>query len=296
MFSSIPWILCCTFLLLLAAVAPLLAKAGIRHADADAAAAWRSFLLLLFLLLLQSSADFSIIGELSAVSGFKQWLFLCLGVAMAGGAWLLYNAALKVGTVVRTVGLLFLLPLPLLLLSLWLFPETRFSPFTPAGVMKLLAILLFLFAAVLLCIHENGKWIRSGLLALFLTAGALICFRYTPLSIGAGSIPLCIFLFALLSWLSLLFRGNRHAAFDIRLRDFLLLLFSALATAFAVLFYHLAVRKGSEEITMLFLGLSLLLLFPLAFLFLKERPAKGEVAAVLLLAGAMLLRTLPSIL
>lgn len=293
---SLSGVLCCVLLLFCAAASPLLAKAGIRRADVTAAGAWRSTLLFLFLLLPGFFGGFSFREVFASLSGFRQWLFFLLGLAMAGGAWLLYNNALKHGTVVRTISLLFILPLPLFLLSLWLFPETRFSPFTKSGLTAIFAMLLFFVALILLCVHQNGKWVRSGLLMLLLAAGALICFRFTPLSLTGGSIPLCIPLFALLSWLSLLFGGHRSLAFDIRLRDFLLLLLSAAATAGALLFYRLALQKDSEALALLFLGLSLLLLLPFAFLFLKERPSKNEAAALVILTAAILLRTLPSVL
>lgn len=293
---SFSGVLCCALLLLLAAASPLLAKAGIRRADASAAAAWRSTLLFLFLLSLGTLDETPYFSAFSSLSGFRQWLFFLLGLAMAGGAWLLYNSALKAGGAVRTVSLLFVLPLPVLLLSLWLFPETRFAPLSRNGLLTLGALLFFLITLVLLCVRQNGRWVRAGLFSLLLAAGALICFRFTPLSLEGDCLPLCAPLFALLSWISLWCGGGHSLAFDIRLRDFLLLLFSALATAGAFVFYRLAAEKSGDALAMLFLGLSPLLLLPLALLFLKERPSKSETAALLLLSAAMLLRALPGIL
>lgn len=155
---SLSGVLCCVLLLFCAAASPLLAKAGIRRADVTAAGAWRSTLLFLFLLLPGFFGGFSFREVFASLSGFRQWLFFLLGLAMAGGAWLLYNNALKHGTVVRTISLLFILPLPLFLLSLWLFPETRFSPFTKSGLTAIFAMLAFFVALILLCVHQTGKW------------------------------------------------------------------------------------------------------------------------------------------
>lgn len=90
------------------------------------------------------------------------------------------------------------------------------------------------------------------------------------------------------AWVIVFWQGNAHEAFKISKYSYLFIILSAIATGLSWMFYYKALQMGEASRVAPIDKLSVALTIILAFMFLGEKPAVGNVVGgILVVAGVM---------
>lgn len=285
------WLACASASAFFAGLTAVLAKTGVKNVNSHLATALRTVVVALFawgmVFLVGSQRTLSVVSP-------KTWLFLVLSGLATGGSWLCYFRALQLGSVNQVAPIdksstVLTMALAFLLLG---------EPLGPAQVLGMVLTL----AGTLLMLERKapdpaeakpaGKgWLFWALLsALFASLTAIlgkVGIQGVESNLGTAVRTLVVLV---LAWAIVLADGRHREIKTIKLRSWLFLILSGLATGASWLFYYRALQDGPASVVAPIDKLSILVTIAFSRLFLGEKlTRKAALGLALLTAGALAL-------
>ncbi|MCL2572251.1 MAG: EamA family transporter [Defluviitaleaceae bacterium] len=279
------WLIFASGAAVFAALTTILAKIGLKNVDSHLATAIRTMVVLVFAWLMVF-----IVGSQHEVwtASSRTWLFLILSGLAAGGSWLCFFRALKLGNVNKVSPLKKSSTILTMLLAFIILQE-------PIGIPMLIGMLLIGLGTWLMMgtkkkqpdnESKNTGWLFFALLAAVFAALTAILGRIGIAEIEAN-LGTAIRTMAIvpISWLMVLLT-NKKGQKRIRAIDrksWLFLILSGVATGASWLFFFRALQLGNASLVVPVDKLSIVLTMAFARIFLGERFTKRSLIGLALL-------------
>ncbi|MCL1862175.1 MAG: EamA family transporter [Defluviitaleaceae bacterium] len=278
------WLLYAVGAAVFASLSTILAKIGIKDVDSHLATAIRTMVVLVFAWIMVFVSGVQ--GGIFYITS-RTWVFLVLSGLATGASWLCFFRALQLGDVNKVVPIDKSSTILTMMLA-FIFLREPVGVFTVAG-MVLMGIGTWLMLEFKSNSTANGRWwpIYAILAAVFASLVAIFG------KIGVADIDASLWtairtvVVVPLSWTMVFFTKKKTPA--VRLRSWVFLVLSGVATGGSWLFFYHALQIGNASLVVPIDKLSIVLTMGFAFLFLKERFSKRSVIGLVLLTVGTLL-------
>ena len=270
-----------------AGLSAILSKCGLKHANADAATAVRTTVVLL----LTWGIVFGT-GSSSAILsiGARSWIFLLLSGIATGMSWICFFKALSLGEVSKVAAVDKSSAVLTILCAVALFPDER-----ARWWLKLL-FLLPISAGIFLMTEwkrgeraENRTWFFFAALSAIFAAATSILTKIGVENVDSNAATaIRTSVVFVLAWLIVIFRGEAKFVREFRGKDFLFLLLSGVATGASWLCYFYAVQKGQVSVVVPIDKMSIAVTVLFSCLVFREKlSVRAWIGLLLLTAGTV---------
>ncbi|MGN0571572.1 MAG: EamA family transporter [Candidatus Fimenecus sp.] len=267
------WLIMAVLSALFAGLTSILAKCGIKKTDSDVATAIRTFVVLLFSVLMTFIVgSFRDIGTISA----KSLLFLVLSGLATGASWICYFKALSIGDVNKVVPIDKSSTILSVLLAIIIFQETNHLAVKLIGT-ALLAVGIFLMVEKKQTdkVQENGRWrlyaILSAVFAAATSILAKIGIENVESNLGTSVRTLVVLVMA---WGIVFTKGKQKQVGTLDKRELVFILLSGLATGASWLCYYYAIQNGVVSVVVPIDKLSILVSIAFSYFVFHEKLTK----------------------
>jgi len=274
-----------------AALTTILAKIGLENVDSHFATAIRTMVVLAFAWLMVFIVGAQ--GGIAEIRG-RTWLYLVLSGLSAGGSWLCFFRALKLGNVSKVVPIDKSSTIMTMILA-FVFLSEPFSWVTVIG-MVLMAIGTWLMLELKKEktgseVEKSSKsWLTFAILAAGFASLTAIFGRVGVADIDANLWTAIRTIIVIpLSWLMVFIAGSQKTIKTVSGKSWLFLILSGIATGASWLLFFNALQAGNASHVVPIDKLSIVLTMAFARLFLKERFSKRSIAGLVLLTTGTLL-------
>lgn len=283
------WLLMAVLSALFSGLTAILAKCGIRTADADVATALRTAVVLVFawiMVLIVGSAD-----TIRAISG-RSVAFLMLSGLATGLSWICYFRALSMGDVSRVAPIDKSSTVITVLLAIILFGETQHLAAKLIGTALLAVGILLMLEPGQPCRTAAGKgWLFYAVLSAVFAALTSILAKVGMDGVEtnlATAIRTGVVL--VLAWGIVFAKGKQDLVLMLDKREVLFIILSGVATGCAWLCYYHAISNGIVSVVVPVDKLSIVVTVAFSSLVLKEKQTKRGLGGLgLMVAGTLLL-------
>lgn len=281
------WLMMAVLSAFFAGFTSILAKCGIKKTDSDLATAIRTFVVLIFSVLM------TFVGgsfrEISAIS-VKSLLFLILSGICTGASWICYFKALSLGDVNKVVPIDKSSTVLSVLLAIVIFGETNHL------AVKLLCTALLAVGIFLMVekkqtdsINENGHWrLYAVLSAVFAAATSILAkigIDNVESNLGTAVRTLVVLLMA---WGIVFSKGKQKQVKTLEKRELIFIVLSGFATGTSWLCYYYAIQKGIVSVVVPIDKLSILVSIVFSYFVFHERLSKkAALGLCLMIAGTL---------
>ncbi|MCI5739179.1 MAG: EamA family transporter [Ruminococcus sp.] len=281
------WLIMAVLSAVFAGLTSILAKCGIQKTDSDVATAIRTFVVLLFSVLMTFLVgSFRDIGAISA----KSLLFLVLSGLATGASWICYFKALSLGDVNKVVPIDKSSTVLTVLLAIVLLQETNHLVIKLVGT-ALLAVGIFLMVEKKQTdkVEEKGRWrLYAVLSAVFAAATSILAkigIENVESNLGTAVRTLVVLCMAL----SIVFaKGKQSQVKTLDKRELVFILLSGLATGASWLCYYYAIQNGVVSVVVPIDKLSILVSIAFSyFVFHEKLTKKAALGLCLMVLGTL---------
>ncbi|MGN0520370.1 MAG: EamA family transporter [Candidatus Fimenecus sp.] len=267
------WLLMAVLSAVFAGLTSILAKCGIKKTDSDVATAIRTFVVLLFSVLMTFIVgSFRDIGAISA----KSLLFLVLSGLATGASWICYFKALSIGDVNKVVPIDKSSTVLSVLLAIVIFQETNHLAVKLIGT-ALLAVGIFLMVEKKQTdkVEENGRWrLYAVLSAVFAAATSILAkigIENVESNLGTSVRTLVVLCMA---WGIVFAKGKQSQVKTLDKRELVFIILSGLATGASWLCYYYAIQNGVVSVVVPIDKLSILVSIAFSYFVFHEKLTK----------------------
>jgi len=273
-----------------AGITTILAKIGLKDVDSHLATAIRTMAAIVCAWVIVFMAGSQ--GGIRYMDA-RTWIFLILSGLASGGAWLCRFRALKHGNVNKVTPITKTSVILTMILAFIFLGE-------PMGPVMVAAIILMGTGTWLMLEFKKTKaaekaagsksWIFFAVLAaIFASLTAIfgsVGVAYMDASLWTALRTMIV---ALLSWMMVYTTGNRQKIRSVRLKSWIFLVLSGLATGGSWLFFYHALKIGNASLVVPIDQLSIVLTMGFARLFLGEHFSGRSLIGLAILAAGILL-------
>lgn len=281
------WLMMAVLSAFFAGLTSILAKCGIKKTDSDLATAIRTFVVLVFSVLMTVLVgSFREIGAISA----KSLVFLILSGLCTGASWICYFKALSLGDVNKVVPIDKSSTVLSVFLAIVIFGETNHL------AVKLLCTAL-LGVGIFLMVEkkqtdtasENEHWrLYAVLSAVFAAATSILAkigIDCVESNLGTALRTLVVLLMA---WGIVFAKGKQKQVKNIDRRELVFIVLSGFATGASWLCYYYAIQKGVVSVVVPIDKLSILVSIVFSYFVFHETLSKKAVLGLcLMIAGTL---------
>ncbi|MGN0562667.1 MAG: EamA family transporter [Candidatus Fimenecus sp.] len=267
------WLIMAVLSAVFAGLTSILAKCGIKKTDSDVATAIRTFVVLLFSVLMTFLVgSFRDIGAISA----KSLLFLVLSGLATGASWICYFKALSIGDVNKVVPIDKSSTVLSVLLAIVIFQETNHLAVKLVGT-ALLAVGIFLMVEKKQTdkVEENGRWrLYAVLSAVFAAATSILAkigIENVESNLGTAVRTLVVLCMA---WGIVFAKGKQSQVKTLDKRELVFIILSGLATGASWLCYYYAIQNGVVSVVVPIDKLSILVSIAFSYFVFHEKLTK----------------------
>lgn len=281
------WLMMAVLSAFFAGLTSILAKCGIKKTDSDLATAIRTFVVLVFSVLMTVLVgSFREIGAISA----KSLVFLILSGLCTGASWICYFKALSLGDVNKVVPIDKSSTVLSVFLAIVIFGETNHL------AVKLLCTALLGVGIFLMVekkqtdtVSENGHWrLYAVLSAVFAAATSILAkigIDCVESNLGTALRTLVVLLMA---WGIVFAKGKQKQVKNIDRRELVFIVLSGFATGASWLCYYYAIQKGVVSVVVPIDKLSILVSIVFSYFVFHETLSKKAVLGLcLMIAGTL---------
>jgi len=279
-----------------AGLTTILAKIGLKDVDSHLAVAIRTMVVVVFawIIVFIAGAENGIVHM-----DIRTWIFLILSALATGGAWICRFRALKFGNVNKVTPITKSSTILTMILAFIFLGE-------PVGGLMLVTMALIGIGTWLMLEYKKVKetekntgsnWILFAVLAaVFASLTAIFG------SLGVSDMDANLWtairtmIVAALSWMMVYTTGGQKEIKSVKLKSWVFLVLSGLATGVSWLFFYHALQIGRASLVVPIDQLSIVLTMAFARLFLGERFSKRSLLGLFILATGILLPALIDIL
>lgn len=281
------WLIMAVLSAVFAGLTSILAKCGIQKTDSDVATAIRTFVVLLFSVLMTFLVgSFRDIGAISA----KSLLFLVLSGLATGASWICYFKALSLGDVNKVVPIDKSSTVLTVLLAIVLLQETNHLAIKLVGT-ALLAVGIFLMVEKKQTdkVEENGRWrLYAVLSAVFAAATSILAkigIENVESNLGTTVRTLVVLCMA---WIIVFAKGKQSQVKTLDKRELVFIMLSGLATGASWLCYYYAIQNGVVSVVVPIDKLSILVSIAFSyFVFHEKLTKKAALGLCLMVLGTL---------
>lgn len=281
------WLIMAVLSAVFAGLTSILAKCGIKKTDSDVATAIRTFVVLLFSVLMTFLVgSFRDIGTISA----KSLLFLVLSGLATGASWICYFKALSIGDVNKVVPIDKSSTVLSVLLAIVIFQETNHLAVKLVGT-ALLAVGIFLMVEKKQTdkVAENGRWrLYAVLSAVFAAATSILAkigIENVESNLGTAVRTLVVLCMA---WIIVFAKGKQSQVKTLDKRELVFIMLSGLATGASWLGYYYAIQNGVVSVVVPIDKLSILVSIAFSyFVFHEKLTKKAALGLCLMVLGTL---------
>ena len=281
------WLIMAVLSAVFAGLTSILAKCGIKKTDSDVATAIRTFVVLLFSVLMTFLVgSFRDIGAISA----KSLLFLVLSGLATGASWICYFKALSLGDVNKVVPIDKSSTVLTVLLAIVLLQETNHLAIKLVGTV-LLAVGIFLMVEKKQTdkVEENGRWrLYAVLSAVFAAATSILAkigIENVESNLGTAVRTLVVLCMA---WSIVFAKGKQSQVKMLDKRELVFIMLSGLATGASWLCYYYAIQNGVVSVVVPIDKLSILVSIAFSyFVFHEKLTKKAALGLCLMVLGTL---------
>lgn len=281
------WLMMAVLSAFFAGLTSILAKCGIKKTDSDLATAIRTFVVLVFSVLMTF-----LVGsfrEIDAISA-KSLVFLILSGLCTGASWICYFKALSLGDVNKVVPIDKSSTVLSVFLAIVIFGETNH------WAVKLLCTALLGVGIFLMVekkqtdtVSENGHWrLYAVLSAVFAAATSILAkigIDCVESNLGTALRTLVVLLMA---WGIVFAKGKQKQVKSINRRELVFIVLSGFATGASWLCYYYAIQKGVVSVVVPIDKLSILVSIVFSYFVFHETLSKKAVLGLcLMIAGTL---------
>lgn len=283
------WVLFAFGSALFAGLTSVLAKCGIKKTDSDVATFIRTFVVLLFSILMVF-----IVGSFPTITqiGTKTWVFLILSGLATGASWLCYYRALQIGDVNKVVPIDKSSTILTIILAFIFLGEE-------ISIVKAIAI-PFIGVGTFLMIEkkegssndkEKGSYLIYAVLsAVFASLTSIlgkVGIEGVESNLGTA-IRTVVVLFA--SFILVLCKHKQSKIKEIDKNELLFIILSGIATGASWLCYYRALQEGNASVVVPIDKLSILVSIGFSAIFFKEKlTVKARIGLALIVVGTMMM-------
>lgn len=281
------WLMMAVLSAFFAGLTSILAKCGIKKTDSDLATAIRTFVVLVFSVLMTFLVgSFREIGAISA----KSLVFLILSGLCTGASWICYFKALSLGDVNKVVPIDKSSTVLSVLLAIVIFGETNHL------AVKLLCTALLAVGIFLMVekkqtdtVSENGHWRMYAVLSAVFAAATSILAKIgidcVESNLGTALRTLVVLLMA---WGIVFAKGKQKQVKNIDRHELVFIVLSGFATGASWLCYYYAIQKGVVSVVVPIDKLSILVSIVFSYFVFHERLSKkAALGLCLMVAGTL---------
>ena len=267
------WLIMAVLSAVFAGLTSILAKCGIQKTDSDVATAIRTFVVLLFSVLMTF-----LVGsfrDISAISA-KSLLFLVLSGLATGASWICYFKALSLGDVNKVVPIDKSSTVLTVLLAIVLLQETNHLAIKLVGT-ALLAVGIFLMVEKKQTdkVEEKGRWrLYAVLSAAFAAATSILAkigIENVESNLGTAVRTLVVLCMA---WIIVFAKGKQSQVKTLDKRELVFIMLSGLATGASWLCYYYAIQNGVVSVVVPIDKLSILVSIAFSYFVFREKLTK----------------------
>ncbi|MGN0555393.1 MAG: EamA family transporter [Candidatus Fimenecus sp.] len=281
------WLITAVLSAVFAGLTSILAKCGIKKTDSDVATAIRTFVVLLFSVLMTFLVgSFRDIGTIST----KSLLFLVLSGLATGASWICYFKALSIGNVNKVVPIDKSSTVLSVLLAIVIFQETNHLAVKLVGT-ALLAVGIFLMVEKkqTVKVEEKGQWrLYAVLSAVFAAATSILAkigIENVESNLGTAVRTLVVLCMA---WVIVFAKGKQSQVKTLDKRELVFILLSGLATGASWLCYYYAIQNGVVSVVVPIDKLSILVSIAFSyFVFHEKLTKKAALGLCLMVLGTL---------
>lgn len=283
------WVLFAFGSALFAGLTSVLAKCGIKKTDSDVATFIRTFVVLLFSILMVF-----IVGSFPTITqiGTKTWVFLILSGLATGASWLCYYRALQIGDVNKVVPIDKSSTILTIILAFIFLGEE-------ISIVKAIAI-PFIGVGTFLMIEkkegssndkEKGSYLIYAILsAVFASLTSIlgkVGIEGVESNLGTAIRTVVVF-FA--SFILVLCKHKQSKIKEIDKNELLFIILSGIATGASWLCYYRALQEGNASVVVPIDKLSILVSIGFSAIFFKEKlTVKARIGLALIVVGTMMM-------
>lgn len=281
------WLMMAVLSAFFAGLTSVLAKCGIKKTDSDLATAIRTFVVLVFSVLMTFLVgSFREIGAISA----KSLLFLVLSGLATGASWICYFKALSLGDINKVVPIDKSSTVLSVLLAIVILGETNHLA-VKLICTALLAVGIFLMVEKKQTdtVSENGHWrLYAVLSAVFAAATSILAkigIDCVESNLGTAVRTLVVLLMA---WGIVFAKGKQKQVKTIDRCELVFIVLSGFATGASWLCYYYAIQKGVVSVVVPIDKLSILVSIVFSYFVFHETLSKKAVLGLcLMIAGTL---------
>lgn len=287
MLSNIGWIGLACLSALFAGLTSILAKVGLNHIDSSLATALRTIFVLFFsYVVVLFTGHFEQIYTLH----LQTWFFLICSGLTTGLSWLCYFKALQIGDVNKVAAIDKCSTVLTMILALIFFHEKL-------TWLKILSMILILIGTMLMLEKqkhitrdEKKSWLVYACGSAFFASLTAIVSKIGMININSHlGTMIRTFVVLIMAWLMVFIQGNQKDLYNIKRKNILFIVLSAIATGLSWLCYFKALQLGDVSIVVPIDKLSIVVTFLFSVLFLKEQVTKKSLLGLIFIIGGTLL-------
>lgn len=283
------WISAAVLSALFAGLTAILSKCGVKKANADAANAIRtSVVLVLAWIIVFATGAYRTLADI----GVKSWIFLVLSGIATGASWLCYFKALSVGEVSKVAAVDKSSVVLSVLFAIIIFPDER-----NLWWVKLICLAMIAAGTYLMTDIRRGEdksklsWFFFALLSALFAAATSLLAKVGVENVdsnAATAIRTCVVL--VMAWLIVLCRRETKTVKEISGKELGFLVLSGIATGASWLCYYYAIQNGQVSVVVPIDKLSILITIAFSLIVFKEKLSlKAWLGLGLLTAGTILM-------
>lgn len=281
------WLIMAVLSAIFAGLTSILAKCGIKKTDSDVATAIRTFVVLLFSVLMTFIVgSFRDIGAISA----KSLLFLVLSGLATGASWICYFKALSIGDVNKVVPIDKSSTVLSVLLAIVIFQETNHLAVKLVGT-ALLAVGIFLMVEKKQTdkVEEKGRWQLYAVLSAVFAAATSILAKIGIENVESNLATAVRTLVVLcMAWGIVFAKGKQRQVKTLDKRELVFIMLSGLATGASWLCYYYAIQNGVVSVVVPIDKLSILVSIAFSyFVFHEKLTKKAALGLCLMVLGTL---------
>lgn len=283
------WITAAIFSAVFAGLTAILAKCGIRKTNSDTATALRTFVVLIFsIIMVFIVGSQNTVGKISPAS----WLFLTLSGLATGASWLCYFKALAVGDVNKVAPIDKSSTILSVLLSIIVFGETNNLIVKLTGTALIgTGIYLMIEKAIPRKTVKGKSWMVYAVLAAVFAALTSVLAKVGISGVESNlATVIRTAVILVMAWCIVFVKGGHKELRHIDKKEIVFIGLSGLATGASWLCYYYAIQSGILSVVIPIDKLSILLTVLFSRIFLKEKlPLKAAAGLSLMCIGTLIM-------